>query len=104
MDRPECCSTYFKDSNVIDVLNQQRQKELRLEKYWVTNDGYFRLFTTVLGIGIVDVWNGYCHHLGERHRHKHCNLMELVDMLTKDLLDNEESKVLVIMMKHCALA
>ena len=94
--RPECCSTYFKYSNVIDVLNQQRQKELRLEKFWVTNDGYFRLFTTVLGIGIVDVWNGYRHHLGEKHRHKNCNLMDLVNMITKDLLENEESKVIVI--------
>ena len=96
VDRPECCSTYFKHSNVIDVLNQQRQKELRLEKYWVTSDGYFRVFTTVLGIGIVDVWNGYRHHLGDKHRHKNCNLMDLVNMMTKDLLENEEAKVTVI--------
>jgi len=96
VDRPECCSTYFKYSNMIDVLNQQRQKELRLEKFWVTNDGYFCLFTTVLGIGIVDVWNGYRHHLEANNSHKNCNLMDLVNMMTKDLLDNEESKVQVI--------
>ena len=96
VERPECCSTYFKYSNVIDVLNQQRQMELRLEKFWVTNDGYFRLFTTVLGIGIVDVWNGYRHHLGTNHHHKNCNMMDLVNIMTKDLLENEESKVQLI--------
>jgi len=96
VEGPECCSQYFKNSNVIDVLNQQRQKELRLDKHWVTNDGYFHLFTTVLGIGIVDMWNRYRHHLGDKHHHKNCNLMDLVNMMTKDLLENEESKVTVI--------
>ena len=32
--------------------------------------------------------------MGENHKNR--NLMELVNMLTKDLLDNEESKVTVI--------
>jgi len=92
VDRPECCAKYFKHSNVIDVLNQQRQKELRLEKFWVTNDGYFRLFTTVFGICVVDAWNGYRHHLDKRHRHKKCDLMTVVNMMAKDMLYNLEDE------------
>ena len=94
IDRPECCSKYFKYSNVIDVHNQQRQKELRLEKHWVTEDGYFQIFTTIFGVCVVDVWYAYLHHLPKnvKHRHVKCSLMDVVNMLAKDLLENEESK------------
>jgi len=94
--RPECCATYFQHSNVIDVLNQQRQKELRLEKFWVTTDGFFRLFTTVFGICVVDCWNGYRFHLDSGHRHKNCELMEYVNMLAMDLIHNDESDELEV--------
>ena len=89
--RPQCCSTYFSVSNVVDVLNQQRQKELRLEKLWVTEDGYFRILTTVIGICIVDCWNAYKHHLPSNHRHKNCELMTVVNMMAMDLLENQEN-------------
>ena len=94
--RPECCARYFLDCNIIDVLNQMRQKELRLEKYWVTHDGFFRLIVTVFGICVVDVWNGYKHHLAKNHRHKKCELMEMVNMMAKDLIENRMSEDLVI--------
>jgi hypothetical protein len=89
--RPFCCSKYFKYSNVIDVHNQMRQKELRLEKHWVTQDGFFRLLTTIFGVCVVDVWNGYKYHLPDRHRHKECELMDVVNMMAMDLLQNKES-------------
>ena len=89
--RPQCCSTYFIHSNVIDVLNMQRQKELRLEKFWVTEDGYFRIITSVFGICVVDCWNAYKWHLPDNHRHKHCDLETFYDMMALDLLNNEES-------------
>ena len=54
--RPQVISEYFKYSNVIDVHNQSRQYDLSLETKWVTHDGYFRLFTTLLGIQVVDCW------------------------------------------------
>ena len=46
----ECCAKYFKHSNTIDVINQLWQSNLALEEYWITEDGYFRIFTTILGI------------------------------------------------------
>ena len=38
--RPTAISEYFEHSNVIHVLNQLRQKLLRLEKCWVTQDAF----------------------------------------------------------------
>ena len=56
VDRPDVVSHFFEQSNLIDVHNQLRQDELALEKRWVTNDGYFRLATTLVGINTVDCW------------------------------------------------
>ena len=95
IQRPECCSTYFQHCNVIDVHNHLRQKNLRLEKHWVTRDGYFRIFTTILGICVVDCWHGYRHHLPLKHRHKHMELIPFVNMLIEDLLKNSEARVAV---------
>ncbi|GFH45724.1 hypothetical protein CTEN210_02198 [Chaetoceros tenuissimus] len=90
--RPECCSFYFQNSNVIDVLNQLRQHDLRLEKFWVTRDGYFRIITTVFGICVVDCWRGYKHHLSPRHRHKDMDLLDFVSILALDMVKNNCSK------------
>ena len=49
-------TTYFGGSNALDVHNQERQYGLGLEKLWVTQDGYFRIATTILGICVVDAW------------------------------------------------
>ena len=89
--RPACCSQYFNISNIVDVHNQQRQKELRLEKMWVTQDGYFRIVTSVFGMCVVDCWSAYKHHLPNNHRHKNIELMNVVNMMAKDLLKNTES-------------
>ena len=49
VERPEILSEFFKYSNKIDVHNQKRQSNLKLEKRWLTKDPYFRLFTTLVG-------------------------------------------------------
>ena len=41
--RPSVISFYFERCNGIDVHNMMRQKELRLEKLWVTTDVFFRI-------------------------------------------------------------
>jgi len=60
---PKVLSEFFADSNKIDAHNQARQFELGLEKSWVTQDPFFRLATTLLGISVVDAWK-----LGDYHR------------------------------------
>ena len=43
-----------------------RQSDISLEKYWVTQSGYFRLANTVaLGMGITDGKLLYCHGVSE---------------------------------------
>ena len=87
--RPHVIAKYFRDSNIIDVFNQSRQFDLRLEKQWVTDDGFFRLVTTLFGIVVVDCWKGYNHHLPANHRHKGLELDTFIRILAKDLLENK---------------
>lgn len=48
------CSRYFKYARMIDNHNQMRQHELALEKKWVTQDCWFRLYTSIIGMTVVD--------------------------------------------------
>ena len=57
--RPECVTTYFKFSNCVDLHNQARQYDLALEKKWITHNGYFRLYTTMVGWIVTDLWKVY---------------------------------------------
>ena len=68
--RPRVISTYFDKNNVIDSHNHVCQHELRLEKFWITTDPYFRLSTTLFGIGVVDCWKALRFHLHDKHRYK----------------------------------
>ena len=63
IERPDIVSRYFLHSNVIDVGNQSRQFDLKLEKFWVTSCGYFRIITTLFGINVTDAWKAYKFHL-----------------------------------------
>ena len=40
---------FFNYSNKIDVHNQKRQSNSKLEKRWLTKDPYFHLFITLVG-------------------------------------------------------
>lgn len=87
--RPTVIGDYFKASNTIDCHNEMRQFFLKLEKHWITTDGFFRIITTFFGITITDAWNAYKHHLGKNHRHRNLSIIEFADMLLKDCLENE---------------
>ena len=87
--RPEVCSKYYIHSNKIDVHNQCRQFELRLEKHWVTHCGFFRIVTTLFGITVCDAWLGYKHHLPDVHPHKNMSILQFASVLARDCLENE---------------
>ena len=54
-----------------------RQSDLSLEKYWVTQSGYFRLATTMaLGMGITDGKLLYCHGVAEGNKEKKISTLE----------------------------
>ena len=92
---PACCSQYFSVSNVIDIHNQLRQKNLWLEKHWVTQCRFFHIFNMIVGICVVNAMNVYKYHLHPLHCHKNVELLTFVNMLIEDLLNNKESKVVV---------
>lgn len=91
--RPEIVSKYYSRSNIIDKGNQARQSTLKLEKHWITTDGFFRLITTLFGICVTDCWRAYTHHISCNHRHKACNVLLYAAMLAKDCLYNDFSNV-----------
>ena len=62
VDRPDVVSRFFQESNCVDKQNQARQFELALEKKWITDDAYLRLFRTLVGINVVDTWKLASHH------------------------------------------
>ena len=77
---------------MVDVHNQARQFELALEKYWVTQSGYFRFITTMVGIVVTDAWRAYWHHLHKKHKHKLNEIENFANLLAKDMLDNTFKK------------
>ena len=89
--RPDVISNYFGSSNVVDLFNQSRQFDLKLEKHWVTEDGYFRLVTSLFGIVVTDCWKSYLWHLAPQHRHQGIEIVEFARLLTKDMFGNEFS-------------
>ena len=64
--------------------------------------GYFRIFTSVVGICIIDAWKAYRFHLKRRHRHKDMEMKDFVSALAHDMLHNNfdsltyEDRVIVL--------
>ena len=62
---------YFNACNTIDNHTRMRKCDIALDKYWVTQSGYFRLATTVLlGMGITDEKLLFYHVISEQRRDK----------------------------------
>ena len=56
---PEVLSKYYSHSNVIDTHNQLRQHLLALEERWNNTNGFFRVYTTLMGINVIDSMKVY---------------------------------------------
>ena len=83
--RPDVISNYFKYSNVVDLHNQARQFELALEKKWITQDGYFRIFTTFLGMNVIDAWKA----LKSNHKSsfRDVTVTQFSDILAQEMIE-----------------
>lgn len=75
---------YFYYCNVIDSHNQLRQAELALEERWVTQDGFFRIFTTLVAMTVTDMYRAYVYYT--QADTKTCSILWFVDRLVTDLL------------------
>ena len=65
MGRPQAVDRYYNHSPLIDTHNQLRQGYLRYEKRWVTQNPWYRIFTTLMGMYVVDL------HLMLKHLSPH---------------------------------
>ncbi len=83
--RPVVVSRYFKYNNKVDLHNQARQYDLALEKKWITQDGWFRLYTTIVGMTVVDCWK-----LFRSVNKKKQTILEFADELGKDMMDKAQ--------------
>ena len=74
---PHLIIRYFSACNEIDNKNRMRQSDLALEKYWVTQSGYFRLAATVeLGMGIEYGNLLLCHGISDQRKDKSISMIE----------------------------
>ena len=66
-----------------------RQSDLSLDKYWVSQSGYFRLVTNVaLGMGITDGKLLYCHGVAEGNKDKKISTLEYNNRKVYDCFNN----------------
>ena len=86
---PHLLGGYFNACNAIDNHNMMQQSDLVLEKYWVTQSGYFRLATTVaLGMGIIDGKILYCHVVSGGNLDRKIATLEYKNSKVYDCLNN----------------
>jgi hypothetical protein len=54
VEQPDIISNFYASSNIIDRHNQLRQDLLALEEKWATQDCYFHLTVTLIGMAVTD--------------------------------------------------
>ena len=86
--RPALASEYFSKSPRVDNHNQSRQHDLALEELWQTQDCWFRLWTTFMGIHLVDCWKLCRFHLPSSHQLATGSVVDFSDKLAAALLKN----------------
>ena len=84
--RPHVIALYFKYSNCVDVHNQARQFDLALEKKWLTMNPYFRLYTTMLGMIVTNVWKTVKKIGGKKLRK--LAIVQFADELAYDMIED----------------
>ena len=86
---PYLLGRYFNACNTINNQNMMRQSDTTLEKYWVTQSGYFILATTVaLGIGITDGNLLFCHGISEESTDKKISTIEYNNRTVYECFNN----------------
>ena len=65
-------------------------RRFALEKHWVTQDPYFRMFTTLIGICVTDAFNMMKYMIEDHRSHprRHWSLREFAGVLAHRLLNN----------------
>jgi hypothetical protein len=86
-------SRYFSYANVVDVHDQMRQGILDLEYTWVTQNCWFRIATTFLGMTVTDAYIAFKRALPANDPDKEMCLMRFADELAMELISNKDDEV-----------
>ncbi len=70
ISHPDVITKYFNAAGVIDQHNHNRQGTLQLENKWVTQCGYYGIFTTIIGMVATASWLSYHFFLDEQEQLK----------------------------------
>jgi hypothetical protein len=90
--RPAVVSRYFGEFNKVDIHDQLRQHEVRVEEKWVGKDekaGKFRMWSTIRGISAVDTMLAVKSHSHDEHSIRKAVTREFIDFLAEEMIDNE---------------
>lgn len=90
VQRPKMVEDFFRAFSNIDVHDHYRQGSLEMERQWVTRNWTHRIFTTVLGVCIVDAYLAYKHEskLNEVDPEDILDLTTFCGRLSRQLIDN----------------
>jgi hypothetical protein len=66
--RPKVVEEFFTTFSNIDVHDHYRQGSLEMERLWATRNWTHRIFTTILGVCIVDAFLAYEYEATSNHR------------------------------------
>ena len=80
--RPKGLATYFKYSNGVGMHNQARQFELALEKKWITQNGFFRLYKTIAGMTLTGTWK-----LLKKNYAKYTGISNYADIFAEEMIE-----------------
>jgi hypothetical protein len=85
--RPAVISRHFMHSDGIDIHNHIRQHILALESSWRTEESWFSLMTTMLGITVTGAFLAYRAELRDSHEDKYLSMLDFADALAMQLLE-----------------
>ena len=91
--RPLTVSRYFDSNGVIDTHNHIRQYVMALEKKWIVDCGFFRIWTTVLAMTAVDTFLALRSEAHAQHalRKENFGISAFVEILANELVDNQRN-------------
>ena len=83
------CSRYFGMSNKVDRHNHLRQHELAIEETWETDDCWFRLWCTLMGMAVVDTLLALRAEVHHEHELRDISVGEFSLRLADELANNK---------------
>ena len=94
--RPELCGFLFDKLPQIDAHNKDRQSQLALERAWPIKEPEFRLVTTLVGMGAVDMHRMCAAH--DCNRHGQMTIKEFANLIVGEFEERHQCQA---MSKRC---